>query len=604
MKKYIFLIIGICFFGGAIAQSSDINFKKSLKHLDSEMEAILEATQAAGFSVAVVDRNEIVYAKGFGFRDYENKIPADENTLYAIGSSSKSFTSSLLGMLRSDEKVDFNDSPRDYIPSLNFFNDEMNTELTIKDFMCHRSGLPRHDFSWYLFPAETRDELIKRMEFHEPFAGVREQWYYNNFGFLIQGVIAENLTDKTWEENIDEMIFTPLGMERSNCSIPEMENAENASFGYKLNDDVIEKTDYYKIATMGPAGSINSSVKEMSAWLSTWINNGTYNGTEIFPEAYAKEAISSQMVIGGGIPGEDNPDLHMSTYGYGWMLSSYRGHYRVEHGGNIDGFSASACFFPSDSIGIVVLSNQNGSSVPYLVRNTIADLIFGHDNPEWISDYLENKEKNKAQMEEAEASQTSNKVEGTKPSHNLLEYTGDYLNAGYGTLTMFHMDDMLLGITSLGDTLQFEHYHYDIFGVRDFEDGKPDTSDEMSLKLSFISNPSGEIAGFEAKIEQALDPIRFDRKPAVVEMSGDDLNIYVGAYEVAGTPIKIYTKDENKLFLFVEGQPEYELLPLGDHLFTFKTMDGFKTEFLEDAEGNIEAVNMIQPNGTFKAVKK
>ena len=140
--------------------------------------------------------------------------------------------------------------------------------------------------------------------------------------------------------------------------------------------------------------------------------------------------------------------------------------------------------------------------------------------------------------------------------------------------------------------------------ARDFEDGKPDTSDEMSLKLSFISNPSGEIAGFEAKIEQALDPIRFDRKPAVVEMSGDDLNIYVGAYEVAGTPIKIYTKDENKLFLFVEGQPEYELLPLGDHLFTFKTMDGFKTEFLEDAEGNIEAVNMIQPNGTFKAVKK
>ena len=108
---------------------------------------------------------------------------------------------------------------------------------------------------------------------------------------------------------------------------------------------------------MSPAGSINSSVNEMSNWIITWINKGKFNDKQILPEAYADEAISSQMVISGALPDKEFPDMHMENYGYAWFLSSYRGHYRVEHHGNIDGFSANVAFFPSDSIGVVVLTN-------------------------------------------------------------------------------------------------------------------------------------------------------------------------------------------------------------------------------------------------------
>ena len=223
--------------------------------------------------------------------------------------------------------------------------------------------------SWYLFPTFNKDSLLQRVHYQEPFTGIRQRWYYNNFMFLAQGVIAGRITDKSWEDNIKERFFTPLGMNRSNTTIDELLKSSNAAFGYEVKkNDEIRKMDYYRIAGMRPAGSINSSANEMSNWLITWINKGKFRGKEILSENYRDEAIGSHAVVSSALPDEKVPDAHFANYGYGWFLSSYKSHYRVEHGGNIDGFSASVAFYPSDSIGIVVLANQNGSAVPGLVR--------------------------------------------------------------------------------------------------------------------------------------------------------------------------------------------------------------------------------------------
>ena len=202
--------------------------------------------------------------------------------------------------------------------------------------------------------------------------------------FLLQGMITEKITGKSWEENVKEKIFTPLGMNNSNFSIHTLEKINDASLGYTVfKDSIIKKTDYYDINAMGPAGSINSSVNEMANWVITWINGGKFNGKEILPSAYVTQATSSQMVAAPGFPDKEIPDAQFSNYGLGWFLISYRGHYRVEHGGNIDGFSASTSFFPTDSIGIIVLSNQNGSALPGIVRNMIADRLLGLKKIDW-----------------------------------------------------------------------------------------------------------------------------------------------------------------------------------------------------------------------------
>ncbi|KAA3620978.1 MAG: serine hydrolase [Bacteroidetes bacterium] len=577
--------------------------EKRLAGLDEELQEVLETWQTPSFAVAVVEKDKVVYAKGFGYSDYENKVPADANTLYAIGSCSKSFTSAILGQLRDEGHVDFDESPRMYIPGLKFYNDEMNTYVTVKDMMCHRTGLARHDWSWYLFPTDSRDTLMQRMEHQEPFTGVRESWYYNNFMFLLQGVIAEKITGKTWEDNVRERIFKPLGMERSNLSIKELEKSKNAALGYQTKPDgTIEKMDYYRIRAMAPAGSINSSVNEMTKWVQTWIQGGNFNNESILPEGYVREAMSSQMVVGAGLPGKDNPDLHMANYGYGWFLSSYRGHYRVEHGGNIDGFSASTSFFPSDSIGIIVLVNQNGSTVPAVVRNIIVDRMLGLPKIDWSGDLRENYEKGLESQKEGEAGTESNQKKGTKPSHLLIEYAGTYSHPGYGSFELNYERDSLFA--NFGEEVNYvQHYHYDVFEPFSIEDGVIDTTRSPVL-LTFTSNASGDIDGVTIPMEPTVDPIKFKRTPKEIEVTAEDLEPYVGEYELAGTTIKVYIKDENVLYVFVPAQPEYELVATGDHKFVFKSLDGFSVQFQEAEDGKINAVKFNQPNGIFTATKK
>jgi len=601
-KNVLLFIWSLLFITQLIAQTD-----KRLKGLDKKLNQILETTGAAGFAVAVVEGNKIIYANGFGYRDFENKIPVNPNTLFAIGSSSKAFTSAILGQLRNEDKLSFDDSPIKHIPELQFYNDDLNNNIMIKDLMSHRTGLPRHDGSWYLFPTYDKDSLMRRIKYQKPFTGIRQQWYYNNFMFLTQGVIAERITGKSWEDNIRERFFKPLGMTRSNVTIDELEKSTNAALGYELKkDNSIQKMDYYRIAGMRPAGSINSSVNEMSNWLITWINKGKFKGEEILPETYRDEAIGSHVVVSGALPDKEIPDAHITNYGYAWFISSYKGHYRVEHGGNIDGFSASVAFFPTDSLGIVVLANQNGSAVPGLVRNTIADRMLKVNKTDWAKQFIERRKKAKKAVEEANAEDNSGKVANTRPSHNLQEYTGSYTNKGYGNFGISVENDSLFAKLKLLK-LYLKHYHYDVFEPFEVSKTGIDTTETLPIpiRFNFITNGSGDISEVKIKIEPALDhDIIFKRTPKIIDVSKETLAKYVGEYEVSGMSIKVYIKNETTLYAFVTGQPEYELLATDLHKFSLKILDGYKVEFIGNENNVFNELLMIQPNGTFKATRK
>ncbi|MBS1918951.1 MAG: serine hydrolase [Bacteroidetes bacterium] len=606
MKKFLIVLLFIPA-GILFAQK-----KKQLKTtdpfagLDTAFQRVLKDQNAVGFAVAVVNKNKIVYAKGFGYRDEEKKLPVTPNTLFAIGSCTKAFTASLLGLLNKDGKVDFDKSPEEYLPDLHFFNKEMDNEITVKDMMTHRTGLPRHDYSWYLFRSSSRDSLLYRIKYMEPTAGVRQIFQYNNFMFLLQGMITEKLTGKSWEENVKEKIFMPLGMNTSNFSIHTLEKATDASLGYAVvKDSVIKKLDYYDIDAMGPAGSINSSVNEMANWVMTWMHEGKFNGKEILPAAYVKQAMSSQMVVAAGLPDPEIPDAQFSNYGFGWFLTSYRGHYRIEHGGNIDGFSASTSFFPTDSIGIIVLSNQNGSAVPGIVRNIIADRMFGLKQIDWTSRADSAQAKAKRAAKEAEKNKTSNQKTGTHLSHDLKDYAGLFNNPGYGTLDVFLRNDSLFAHIPNGD-MWLRHFHYDVFEPFDVDKKTGiDTSDKTDLRIQFHMNAAGDIDMVSIPLQPGLDDIEFSRKAKPKEITAEELKKYEGVYEFApGKDAKFYVKGEKTLYAFIEGQPEYELIPVDKNKFDLKILKGYSVQFEENDKGEIISVSFIQPNGTFKANKK
>jgi hypothetical protein len=447
--------------------------------------------------------------------------------------------------------------------------------------------------------------LIRRIQFQEPSAGVREKWQYNNFMFLTQGVIAEKITGQTWEKNIEEKFFKPLGMNTSNVSIAELEKSAEPSLGYGLKDDKeVNKLDYYHISGMAPAGSINSSVNEMANWLKTWIYGGKFNGKEILPASYVSEAMGSQMVINGAPPSVEHPEINFGNYGYGWFLSSYKSHYRVEHGGNIDGFSANTCFFPSDSLGIVVLVNQNGSSVPSIVRNIIADRMLGLTQNDWSKELKEAADKAKKSEKEVQAKATSSAKKGTKPSHLLEDFEGKYSHPGYGTFSITANHDSLFA--QLGKmNFWLKHFHYDVFQPFEVKKHKIDTAEKSNIRFNFRTNNSGEIETTQITgMEQSLNkPLEFSRQAATKEIKPEELKKYVGDYALGGAVAKVFIKAEKTLFLFVPGQPEYELSYLGNDKFAIKTLSGYKVEFQQEG-GAIVGCAFVQPNGTFKAKKK
>src|SRR5436190_14265825 len=507
-------------------------------------------------------------------------------------------------MLDNNKVVDIDKPAHNYLPDLAFYNNGMTDNITLRDMMCHRTGLPRHDYSWYLFSTSSRDSLVKRIQYMEPTGGVRDKWQYNNFMFMLQGVIAEKLTGQKWEQNIRSKILTPLNMTRTNFSVLDMAKDSDASLGYYIkNDSIIKKINYYNIDAMGPAGSINSSVNEMSHWVITWIERGKFNDKEIIPSSFREQAISSQMVIGAAFPGQDVSDVFFSNYGFGWSLVSYRGHYRVEHGGNIDGFSASTCFFPTDSIGIIVLTNQNGSAVPSIVRNLIADKVLNLPYIDWSVNRKKVVDKAKAAALELKKNSTSMRKPGTKPSHPLKDYEGAFVNPGYGTMEIFEDDDSLFARTST-KTFWLRHYNYDVFEPfeKDPEEGI-DTSDAGQLKIQFNMDVNGTIQSALMALEPALKPIEFNKKEKEVALTAEMLQKYVGEYELGAGTARVYITS-NTLYLFVAGQPEYELASLGSDKFTIKSLTGYSLQFQNDEKNEIVSVSFIQPNGTFKASKK
>ncbi|MEO6820225.1 MAG: serine hydrolase [Ginsengibacter sp.] len=595
-------ILLILFIGSnCYAQKQSID--KRFIGLDTSFSRVLNEWKAAGFAVAVVEKNKVVYAKGFGYRDEEMKKPVTVNTQFAIGSCTKAFTASLMGILRKDGLVDFDKPVTTYLPSLKFYDQDLTNKVTIRDMMSHRTGIPRYDFSWYMWQTSSLDSLIQRIQYFEPTAGLREKWQYNNWMYFLQGVVASKITGKTYQENIREKLFGPLEMTNSNLLLKERMTYADAAKGYKVKrDSLISNMEFYDIDAMSPAGSINSTVMDMAKWVTMWINGGKYKGKEIVPVEYIKEAQTAQMAIGGGLPTKESQDVFFSDYGLAWMLASYRGHYRVEHGGNIDGFSASTCFFPSDSIGIIVLCNQNGSMVPGVVRNILADRMLDLKYRDWqtILKTADKKAKSTSLSEDSAKVNKPKKI--TTTSHPLKDFEGIYNNPAYGNIIVNEQKDSLFAKLGKQD-IWLRHDYYDVFGAIfiDKEDGIDSTAE--GPKINFRTDNSGELSSLTTKFDTDKD-IEFIKKPVVINVSKDSLQQYVGAFDLGGTEIKISLKGDNSITAFIPGQPIYDLLPIGTDLFTIKTLSGYSVKFDRDEMNKIVAIIFQQPNGNFRAVKK
>src|SRR5437879_224089 len=193
----------------ARAQTPDITSK--LNGFDSYMEQVLKDWNTPGIGVGIVVNDKLVFAKGYGYRDYEKKLPFTPTTLCQIASNSKLFTAVSSGMLVEEGKLTWDKPVRESVPTIQFYNDQLNNNVTLRDMLAHRTGVTRHDSIWFKSPF-TRKELFEKLKYLEPQEPMRETFLYNNLMYAAAGNIIELKSGKTWEQFVRERIFTPLDM--------------------------------------------------------------------------------------------------------------------------------------------------------------------------------------------------------------------------------------------------------------------------------------------------------------------------------------------------------------------------------------------------------
>ncbi len=558
------------------------------------VEKALADMHVPGLAVAVVTGGEVVYAEGFGYRDVEQELAITPDTLFAIGSTTKAMTSTVLGMLVDEGKLVWDEPLRTYLPSFRLSDPMTTARITPRDLVTHRSGLPRHDLLWYNNNEPTRAEMISRFAHLELTADLREKFQYNNLMFMTAGYLAGQLAGSTWEEVIDERLFVPLGMERSNFSVEDSKQDDDFALPYKENDDdELEEIPFRRIDLVGPAGSVNSSVNEMSRWLLFNLAKGKAGGEQLVSPSTLGEIHSPQMTTGAT---PERADISVATYGMGWMIDTYRGHRRISHGGGIDGFITSVAFFPDDDLGIVAFNNR-GSGLPALVSQTAADLVLGLEKEDWIDDAVEDHKLGKEVQEEAEKKKEATRIADTSPSHLLADYAGTYVHPGYGEMVIALAGEAL-ELRFNGITAPLEHWHYDVWNGAEAEDGDPTFEDQ---KILFRGNVDGLVSSVEALLEARAAPIVFEKGSDPRLSDPEYLQGFLGTFETADDTKITVTLSGNVLTASIPGQPTFQLVPQLSGRFAIKDFAVITLGFELDEAGKATKVLLYQPNGVFEA---
>jgi CubicO group peptidase (beta-lactamase class C family) len=581
-------------FSLASASSTAAAARDALAGFDEEVAAAMKTFAVPGLALAVVRDGRVVMARGFGVRGVDAKEPVTADTLFAIGSSTKAFTTFVMGELVDEGKLAWEEPVRTYIPWFRLEDPWASEHITPLDLVTHRSGLPRHDLVWYNNLGASREELVRRLAFLAPSADLRAKFQYNNLMFLTAGYLVETITGKSWEDAVRTRIFVPLGMTHSNFSVRESQRSDDFAQPYEEKNDVVRRMPFRVVTTIGPAGSINSTANDMARWLLVHLDGGEIDGRRIIKAATLDNIHSAHMTTGAT---SNEPEVTPADYGLGWFVNTYRGHIRVEHGGNIDGFSALVTLFPQDSLGVVVLTNLNGTPLPELIARRAVDRELGLERIDWIGKAAARRTAAQEATKEAKAKKDTMRVPGTKPSHPLADYAGTYENPGYGALTIALAGDHL-DATFNGITTPLEHWHYDVFNGGKAAD---DTFEDM--RFNFRTDASGDIADVTAPFEPAVADIVFAREPDAWMSDPAQLERFTGNYELAGQLVTVDLQGD-ALTLLVPGQPVYDLEPAVGGVFVLKQARVVRVRFITDRSGRVSAVELRQPNGVFTAKRK
>ncbi|MBI9045325.1 MAG: serine hydrolase [Anaerolineaceae bacterium] len=498
--------------------------KGSASSIEAYIQQALVDWQIPGGAVSMINNGEIISSRGYGSTRVGSQNSVNEETLFSIGSCSKAFTAAVLGLLVDEGVIKWDDKVVVYLPDICLSDPDITTEITIRDLLCHRSGLKRSIRLMNRDKVFDSDDYISRIAELEFDGAFRTRFGYNNSHYIVAGKIVETVTGKRWKEVVQERLFGPIGMTTSYTTYQDMikSGTKNISSGHanleggfvpaelRVLDPVssIEWTDYGE----NPAGSIISNLKDMTRWLQCLLDGGEVNGQQILSKKVLSDMISPQMLVK---PGESEMDALFSvglstnilSYGLGWYVMDYRGHKMVFHPGQVHGFISAVAFLPELKIGGVILLNTYQTMLHPMLGFYMFDKLLGYERDysgemknlvaHWrVGAEMEIQDMLSSRPEKVSSSLTAQQVVGTYTSELYgdiqISLENNRLFHRYGETSLFEAD-----LEIWEDCTYLVNYHNKV-NPQDY--------------LTFIQDSDGEVNRLVVK-----DVDQFNRKSSTME---------------------------------------------------------------------------------------
>ncbi len=470
--------------------------RDQLKDLDAYFAKAAKDWNVPGLAIAIVHKGQLVFAKAYGVRDVSTKEPVDTQTIFAIASTTKALTAAALGMLVDEGKIRWDDPVTKYLPAFEMYDPWATREVTIRDLITHRGGLPNADELW-THGDNSRNEVIRRIRFIKPTYSFRAGYIYHNVMYTVAGAVIESVSGMSWDDFIRRRIFEPLGMTRSVTTLAEAKTKSNRAEPHGRQNDTLRVSGNSFADGIGPAGSVWSSVADMSRWVKFLLDTGKVNGKPLLTQQTWAELFRPATILP---PWNDRsaPQLrlskpHFRSYALGWFQQDYMGRQVDFHTGSLTGMIAINGLIREEGIGVYILSNTS-TEIRHPLMFKVFDTFLGAPARDWSGEMLTLQRADDARDDSISASRQTPRVEGTKPSLPLDRYAGSFVDPDSlnppvtitqenGTLR-YHLGTQIVGT--------IEHWQFDTFRVQwdDWWRGRS--------TITFTIAPNGNADRFDA----------------------------------------------------------------------------------------------------------
>ena len=496
-----------------------------------------------GAAVVVVQGDRVVRIAGLGQRALEPAQPVTEDTVFALGSVTKQFTAVAVALAVSEGKLAYEDHPRRFVPSFHLKDPEADQKLNFIDLLAHRSGLGRSDV--FLLAPFTEAEMFALAARATPAAKLRERYIYNNTMVALAGAAVARAYGTSYDRLIVERVFKPLGMTASTATFAAFMASPDRAIGYETSSGAPKPMKPADLAGIAGAGAINSTARDMGAWLRFLNARGQGAALKIAPAAYARIFEAHQRISA------------THAYGLGFELDRQAGVLVASHGGNVPGFSAHVVHVPDRALSFALLTNLNATPLPAAAQVLFWDLVVKPELPA-------------AAAPPTAPPETAPPAAPAPPiAPELL--IGTYFATGAGTFDVKKAANGLVAVFAAQPPYALKPAGanvYDFVGLDGFSVAFAESS-AMAGRMTVLlrqppSHPGGAIA-FVKKDEAWL-------ARAKVQYSGPDAEM-IGHYHNADRSARMeIVPDRQGVALLITTLPLRPLVPFGDGVYR---LDGY-----------------------------